>query len=72
LGKKFSYVNSQLNGKEFILGNSFSAADAYLFTVISWTGFLKIDLKPWPNLVSYLERLRSRPSVKDAMKAEGL
>jgi glutathione S-transferase len=44
LPKKFAYVNLQLAGKQYLMGDAFSVADAYLFTVLNWANFLKIDL----------------------------
>ncbi|MNC93418.1 Glutathione S-transferase GST-6.0 [compost metagenome] len=47
-------------------------ADAYLFTLLSWAGFTGVDLKPYPALVKYAERIGSRPKVREALEAEGL
>jgi glutathione S-transferase len=47
-------------------------ADAYLFTVLKWTHFVKIDLGKWPVLAAFQARVADRPKVKEAMKAEGL
>lgn len=71
LGRRFDYVNRHLQGKEHLM-DGFSVADGYLFTVLSWTKPLKIDLSPWPNLQAYLQRVGSRPAVHAAMVAEGL
>lgn len=60
------------DGRAFILGERFSVADAYLFVVLNWTGFLGIDLSPFPNVSAYVERVRQRPSVRAAMVQEGL
>ena len=54
------------------MGETFTAADAYLFTVLSWTNHLKIDLNKWPVLVAYQARVAQRPKVQEAMRAEGL
>lgn len=70
--KRFNYLNTQLTGKNFLLGNHFTVADAYLFTVLNWSNFLKIDLTPWPAIVKYMENIGLRKSVQAALKAEGL
>jgi glutathione S-transferase len=72
LAKKFVFVQQQLEGKEYLVGNTFSVADAYLFTVLGWTRVVGIDLGEWPALKAYHARILARPSVQAAMKAEGL
>ena len=72
LGKKFDWLSGFLGKKPFLLGNTFTVADAYLFTVLNWTGHLKIDLGAWPVLAEYKARVGQRPKVIEAMKAEGL
>ncbi|KZL16144.1 MULTISPECIES: glutathione transferase GstA [unclassified Pseudovibrio] len=60
------------DGRSYLLGESFSVADAYLFVVCSWPRLVGIDLKNWPNLAEFAERVSQRSSVQAAMKAEGL
>jgi glutathione S-transferase len=72
LAKRFAFVQQELEGKEFLVGNAFSVADAYLFTVLGWTRIVGIDLGEWPGLKAYHARILARPAVQAAMKAEGL
>jgi glutathione S-transferase len=72
LGKRFTYLDRLLAQRQFLLGERFTIADAYLFTVANWTNFHAIDLSPYPNLKAYLERVAARPKVREAMTAEGL
>ncbi len=72
LGKRLDYVNQELNGKEYLLGSQFSVADAYLFTVLSWTPHFQIDLSSRANVAAFMERVRIRPAVQAALRAEGL
>ena len=72
LAKKFDWLSTHLAGKTFLLGDSFTIADAYLFTVLSWSGHTQIDLGKWPVLAAYHARVGQRPKVQDAMRAEGL
>ena len=72
LGVRFDWLDKQLAGKDYVTGKSFTAADAYLFTVLRWSEPTKIDMSRWPNLVAYLARVAARPKVKEALKAEGL
>ncbi|HEX8614693.1 MAG TPA: glutathione transferase GstA [Telluria sp.] len=77
LGKKFSWVSDQLGAKPFLTGDSFTAADAYLFTVAGWAKFVNLDLSSgdggdFRHLQAFLERVAARAAVQEAMKAEGL
>jgi glutathione S-transferase len=72
LAKRFDYLAEQLKGKQFLMGETFTVADAYLFTVLRWTGPMQIDLAPWPILQTYMTRVATRPAVNDALKAEEL
>jgi len=72
LEKKFEWLSGFLKDKTFLMGNAFTVADAYLFTVLSWTGHLKIDLARWPVLAAYQSRVAPRPAVQQALKEEGL
>lgn len=72
LATKFSYLDRHLADREVLLGDSFSAIDAYAFTTLNWAAFMGIDLARWPNVVAYLDRIAARPAVRAAMVAEGL
>jgi glutathione S-transferase len=72
LSKKFDWLTGFLGKKPFLLGNTFTVADAYLFTVLNWTGHVKIDLGKWPVLAEFKDRVAKRPKVIEAMKEEGL
>jgi glutathione S-transferase len=72
LAKKFDWLSGFLGKKPYLLGNTFTVADAYLFTVLNWTGHVKIDLNKWPVLAEFRTRVAQRPKVLEAMKAEGL
>jgi glutathione S-transferase len=73
ISAKFSYIESILSdGRQFLVGDTFSPADAYLFVVTNWANFKNIDLAPWPNLHAFVARVASRESVSAAFKAEGL
>jgi glutathione S-transferase len=72
LAERFDWLSEQLRDRAHVLGARFTVADAYLFTVLNWSNFVGIDLKRWPVLHSYVERIAARPAVQRAMKAEGL
>lgn len=73
LDSRLQLVEARLgDGRDWLLGASFTPADAYLFTVTNWSGSLKHDLSALPNLLAWRDRVAARPAVQAAMKAEGL
>lgn len=72
LVRRLGYINEQLEGKSFLLGENFSVADAYLFVVVGWSKYIQLDLSSWPHLTAFMARVAARPAVQTAMKAEGL
>jgi glutathione S-transferase len=69
---RYRWVDGQLAGKEYLMGDHFSVADAYFFTVTRWAAPMKIDLSDMPNVQAHQQRVAARPAVQEAMKAEGL
>jgi glutathione S-transferase len=72
LEKKLDWVNGQLAGKKYLTGDTFTIADAYLYTVINWSYFLNLGLDKWPALKEFHARVAARPKVQEALEAEGL
>jgi len=70
--QRFTWVDEQLTGKDYLLGEKFSVADAYLFTVSNWGKFVGVDLSRFEHLQAYRARVASRPAVQAALQAEGL
>jgi glutathione S-transferase len=70
--RRLSWLDGQLAKKPYLLGDSYSVADAYAFTVLGWTKRVNIDLSPYAHIMAYLDRVGSRPAVQTAMKKEGL
>lgn len=56
----------------FLMGERFTVADAYLFTIVGWSGFAKVDLSGLPHLTAFMDRVGAGPKVREAMRAEGL
>ena len=71
---RLAHVEQELAaGGPFLMGEvSSTAADAYLFTIVGWSRFVKIDLAPYPALRAFMDRVAARPAVQQAMQAEGL
>ncbi|MBV8135030.1 MAG: glutathione transferase GstA [Deltaproteobacteria bacterium] len=72
IAKRLTYLNEKLAGKQYLMGSNFTVADAYAFTIVNWTNFVGIDLKPYPNLAAYMARVAARPKVLETLKSEGL
>ena len=72
LGKRFDWLDKHLAGKQYLTGDKFTVADAYLFAVLRWSPRVNVDLGKWPNLKAYVDRVALRRKVREAMKAEGL
>ncbi|MGC0885546.1 glutathione transferase GstA [Pantoea agglomerans] len=70
LFRRFDFLQDTLAGKAFLMGPSFSVADAYLFTVLGWCKFFSIELDRWPALVAYRANISARPAVQAALRAE--
>lgn len=70
LGGRLGYAAKQLKGKSFLMGDQFTVADGYLFTVLGWGGFVGLPIDSWPTLVDYSARIKARPSVQEALAAE--
>ena len=70
---KFDHLESVLSdGRDYLVENRFSVADAYTFVLVNWANFKEIDLSNWPSLAGFVARIQARPATLAAMKAEGL
>ncbi len=72
LDRRIGYVAKALDGRDYLMGDTFTVADCYLFTVLNWSHWVKIDLSRWPSVNDYLKRVAARPAVQAALQAEGL
>jgi glutathione S-transferase len=72
LAARLDVINEHLSKSKFILGDSFTAPDAYLYTVLNWAKYFAIDLAKWPAIKAFMEQVAARPSAQAAAKAEGL
>jgi glutathione S-transferase len=70
LATRLDYLSRVLGNRAFVMGEQFTVADPYLFTVLGWGAHVEVDIGP--QLKRYVERIGSRPQVIAAMKVEGL
>ena len=72
LAARFAELDALFATRSYLTGDTFTVADAYAFTIINWPNFLKIDLKPYPYLSTFMARVAARPKVREALEAERL
>jgi glutathione S-transferase len=73
IAARFKWIDSKLgSGRQYLMGSQFTVPDAYLYVMTRWAERLEMDLKQWPNLKAFAERVAARPKVQEALKAEGL
>ena len=70
--RRFDLITERLGPNAYLMGERFTVADAYLFTLLNWCQWTGIDLARWPALKDYLTRIAGRPKVQEALRAEGL
>lgn len=70
LGVRLGWIDKQLDGKNFLMGDDFSVADAYLYVLLTWASDAKLELATWPRLGAFMKRVEDRPAVKAALEAE--
>src|SRR5947207_14290082 len=69
---KFKYADDKLAGRDYLMGQAFTVADGYLYTMLRWAEGNKMDLSGLKNLMAYKERVGARPKVQEALTKEGL
>jgi glutathione S-transferase len=69
---KFKYIDSQLAGRDYLMGKQFTVADGYLFVMLAWADRVKLDLSGLSNITAYKARIAARPKVQEALAKEGL
>ena len=72
LAGRLRWLDEQLEGRDWLMGDTFSVADGYLFNITNWAQPTGVDLSPYPRLLAWRARVAARPAVQAAMKAEGL
>ena len=72
LGARLQWVEGELAKGPYLMGEQFTVADAYLFTVVGWSRLVGVDISALPRLGEFMARMRARPAVQAALRAEGL
>lgn len=71
LHKRFAFVENILSQSTFLTGETFTVADAYLYTVMRWSSMLNVDIHQYTHILRFMETVSGRPSVQEALAAEG-
>jgi len=72
LNSRLQWVDGELARTPYLMGNTFTVADGYLFVVAGWGKHVGIDISTLPHLSAFMERVAARPAVQAALRAEGL
>lgn len=72
LRKKLEWLNAQMAHGQYLTGEAFTAADAYLFAVLGWAKFVQLDISDLAHVQGFVQRVGARPAVREAMRVEGL
>jgi glutathione S-transferase len=70
LQQRIAFTNAHLGRRDYLLGDRFSVADAYLYTVLNWASRIDLDLAQWPHAKAFMTRMEARPKVKKALEVE--
>ena len=70
IAQRLAFLDAHLADHPYLLGSSFTAADAYAFTIVAWARPMRIDLAPFAHLQRYMDRIAARPKVREAMQLE--
>lgn len=70
LRRRLGHVERGLEGREYLVRDRFSVADAYLFTVVRWVSRIELTLDAWPRLAAYMDRVAARPLVASTVRKE--
>lgn len=72
IASRLTAAQDRIGASGYLVGDSFTVADAYFFTLLGWCNFLKMDMSPWPKLGEFAQRISSRQAVQQALSEEGL
>ena len=72
LSGRLAWLDGMLARQPYMLGSTYSVADAYAFTVLGWSKWVNVDLSPYAHIIAYMDRVGARPAVQAALKKEGL
>ena len=72
LAERYRIADDRLTDRPYLLGDDFTVADGYLYTVTRWAPLMKLDLSGYTHLRDFMQRVEARPAVQQALHAEGL
>ncbi|MGH8371524.1 MAG: glutathione transferase GstA [Gammaproteobacteria bacterium] len=72
LAQRFTFLDKHLADKSYLMGEQYTVADAYAYTILSWKDAVKLDIDGWKNLEAYVRRNAAREQVREALHSEKL
>jgi len=72
LGRKLDMVDTLIANKTYVMGDQFTIAEGYLFTLLNWTNYVGMKREKWPNLLAHSKTMMTRPAVRRVMESEDL
>ncbi len=71
LFQRLAIADAALEGRRYLTGETFTAADAYLFVIAGWAYYFAFDVARLPRIERFLADVNQRPAVQAAIAAEG-
>lgn len=68
---RLAWVDRQLDGRRYLAGDHMTCPDVYLFTMLTWALRHALDLRTWPSLAAFYDRMMDRPAVAETLEVEG-
>lgn len=72
INDKIGYISERMGTNDYLMGSKMTVADLYLFNILSWGQYVKVDVSQWSNISGFMKRMMEKPSVQKAMKEEGI
>ena len=72
MGACFDLIERKMFAGPWAMGESYTVADPYLFTIARWLEADGVDPAAFPRVLDHRDRMAERPAVKRALKSEGL
>ncbi|KTD66009.1 glutathione S-transferase [Legionella santicrucis] len=69
---RLNYINNHLAKGPYLMGEHFTLPDAYLFVILRWAHYFKMDLSAYKYLERFMSVVGERPAVVTSLHQEKL